>query len=274
MAIPKEKTELENYLVYGVDLKNRRIFFGVPLDWGVDENGGFEQASTELTIRAIKRMEKDHPSKPIELHMNSYGGDAYALTSVVDVILASKCQFKFYGSGAIMSAATWIMAVCDERYLYPNATVMVHNGWDKAEGKHDDVIISAAEAERLRIKLTEIYVKNSFMPKKFWDDVLQRDLYMPPEEAIKIGIADFIIEPTKRGNLRKRRDTHMANPPHHRTMKKLVDKLYKRININFSGELKIHIPEPAEADPSVIIDDTPVVEPGDVKKEDTENKGE
>src|SRR5271170_5768045 len=116
------QTELTDSLIHGIDLKTRRIYFGRFLDDGDDNPGDFTQASIELAIRALHKMSLDAPGKPIEIHMNSYGGDPYAMLRLYDEILSCPCQVKFYGGGAIMSAATWIMAVCDERYLYPNAT--------------------------------------------------------------------------------------------------------------------------------------------------------
>ena len=63
MAVPKNKTDLEDYLVYGVDPKNRRIFFGHAIDmafdsaeFGTDQNE-FATNSVELAVRAIKRLE-------------------------------------------------------------------------------------------------------------------------------------------------------------------------------------------------------------------------
>lgn len=259
MAIPRTNTELENYLVYGVDQKNRRIFFGFPIDWGADDTGDFCQASVEMAVRAIKRMEKDHPNKPIEIYMNSYGGDAYALLYFIDTIMSTQCQFKFYGGGAIMSAATWIMCVCDERYLYEDATIMLHDGWDWIVGKHTDVQISAEEGLRLQEVLTKIFVENSYMPKEFWDDVLQRDLFLTADETIKLGLADTIVKKPKRGNLRKKRQAKMNKIPHHSTMRSLVNKLYKRVKMNTpQKELKLHIPAPEKEDPNVIVDNTPI----------------
>lgn len=258
MAIPKAKTELENYLVYGIDDKNRRIFFGNPLDWGYEDQGDFHQSSVELAVRAIKRMEKDHPDKPIEICMNSYGGDAYALLYLIDTILSCNCQIKFIGGGSIMSAATWVLAVCDERYLYPNSTIMLHDGWTWIHGKTTDVAISADEDKNLQDKLTNIFVENSYMPKDWWETVLQRDLYIKPNEALQIGLADFIIEPKKRGNLRKKRTTSLIkNKPSTKDMKKLVNNLYKRIKVNVPTEITINIPKD-EIDTSLTIDETPI----------------
>jgi len=120
MAVPRERTELENLLIYGVDLKRRTIHFGMPLDREPEEGDGqtdFTQTAVEITVRAIRSMEADHPKKPISLYMNSFGGEVDQMLYLKSVIEASTCQFKFYGGGIVQSAATWIMAVCDERYL-------------------------------------------------------------------------------------------------------------------------------------------------------------
>jgi len=258
MAIPKSKTELENYLVYGIDDKNRRIFFGAPLDCGYDDQGDFSQNSVELAVRAIKRMEKDHPDKPIEIHMNSYGGDAYALLYLVDTILSCSCQMKFIGGGSIMSAASWVLAVCDERYLYPNSTIMLHDGWSWIWGKTTDNAILADEDKNLQDKLTKIFVENTYMSKEWWDSMLQRDLYIKAEEALQIGIADFIVQPKKRGNLRKKRTASLIkNKPTEEDMKKLIGDLYKRIKVNVPTEITITLPKD-EIDTSLTIDETPI----------------
>jgi ATP-dependent protease ClpP protease subunit len=250
-----DKTDLTDGLIYGIDLKSRRIYFGVGLDWAEESNTDFTVASVEMAIRSIHKMVQDAPGKPIEIHMNSYGGDPYAMLRLHDEILACPCQVKFYGGGAIMSAATWIMAVCDERYLYPNATVMVHDGAEEFGGKHTDVQISAAEMKRLQNVLYEIYEKNSRMPKEFWEDVCQRDLYITAQEAIMLGLADKIVEPKKRGNLRKMRQACLKKMPASSDMRKLVNQLYGRINkvkvpkIEFND----HVKEPV--DPHVVVVD-------------------
>lgn len=245
----RSKTELESFLVYGIDEKNRRIYFGTDLVTSEpDDIGGFTQCSCEFAVRAIERMATDHPKTPIEIHMNSYGGDPYAMLALYDVIHSASCQIKFYGRGAIMSAATWIMAGCDERNLYPNTTVMVHDGWEAIEGKFTDVVISKEEGDRLMEVLYDIYEKNSRMPRQFWEEVCKRDLYLTAEETVQLGLADKIIHPKKRGNLRKVREHHLKQKLDKRRMNKLVDKLFKRVKINTKLEVKLpeHKPEPVD----------------------------
>jgi ATP-dependent Clp protease protease subunit len=254
-----EKTELTDNLAYGVDLKNRRIYFGVNLDTAEpDDSTSFTLASVEMAVRAIHRMAVEAPAKPIELHMCSYGGDPYPMLRLYDEIQACPCQIKFFGGGAIMSSATWIMAGCDERYLYPNAIIMVHDGADAFEGKHTDHQIHAAEERRLQEQLYDIYVANSRMPKEFWQDVCQRDLYLTAEEAIKLGLADKIVEPKKRGNLRKVRQAALKKEPDNKEMRHLLQDLYGRINKVKVPKIELNEPKKEPADPHIIVDNTPV----------------
>ncbi len=266
------RTELENHLAYGVDEKTRKIFFGVPID---SSHSGHEHVSTDSighVIRAMDKMITDYPKKPIEIHMNSYGGDPYSLLYLHDYILASSCQVKFYGGGAIMSAATWIMAVCDERYLYPNTTVMVHNGWEGEEASYSDFHIFADESKRLQELLYKIYADNSHMPKDFWREVCQRDLYLTAKETISLGLADKIIEPKKRGNFRKMRDHLLNKTPDQKTLTAISNRLLARIGQNKLTKIVIQAHQNSEIDENLTIDETPVVEPAkaEIKNESKE----
>jgi len=252
------RIELESFVVYGVDEKNRKIYFGVPIDSSHSSHSDFTIDSVSHVIRAMGKMIADHPKKPIEIHMNSYGGDPYAMLYLHDFILASTCQIKFFGGGAIMSAATWVMAACDERYLYPHSTVMVHNGWEGIEGNYTDVHIQADESKRLMEVLYKIYSENSHMPKEFWKEVCQRDLYLTAKECITLGLADKIIEPKKRGNFRKVRDTHLSKPVDKKTMTNLTNKLLARIGQNKLANIVINEYKQEEVDENLIVDDTPV----------------
>lgn len=257
------KTETENVISSGVDEVNRRIFFGRYLPNASEEEGnGVDQISIEYAIRAIHKMVDSNPKKPIEIHMNSYGGDPYSMMYLHDLILASPCQFKFFGGGAIMSAATWILAVCDERYLYKNARVMVHSGSLTIESTFADAEIRMAEEKRLQDELETIYAHNSRMPKKFWTEVCKRDLYLSADEAVTLGLADKVIEPKRRGSLRKLRQASLAQKIPTGTMKKLVSRLFDRIQYPDLKDLTINEPKLEEIDETLTIDNTKGVNDG------------
>ena len=220
----------DNILETGLDFDQRRIYFGVCTDPTLEDIGEVTTRSIEHCARALHLLTFDDPHKPIELYMSSGGGDPYAMLRLVDEILSCPCPVKFFGGGIIQSSATWIMCVCDERYLFPNTTVMVHDGTESVKGTHTDTKIELAEAVRLQDKLYDIYESNSKMPKSFWQDVCQRDLYLSAEEACQLGLADKIIEPIDRTAFRKNRLTHLATPIATQEKDELVNRLLFRIS--------------------------------------------
>lgn len=266
-------TELTDNLAYGVDLKNRRIYFGINLDSAdVNESTDFTLSSVEMAVRAMHRMATEAPNKPIELHMSSYGGDTYAMLKLHDEILACPCQIKFIGSGPIMSSASFIMAACDERLLHPNSVIMVHELSSGGGGKHTDIKIDAAENLRLMNQLCDIYEANSRMPKDFWMDITQRDVYLTASEAVSLGLADKIIEPKKRGNLRKSRQAAMRKEIDSKEMKDLVKSLYERTNRTRIPKLEMNEIKKEAADPHLFIDDKPAeIKTPDVTPAPTDN---
>jgi len=250
-----ERTELSDQLLYGIDFKARIIHFGVELDSSNEDPSAFTGASVEMAIRAIQKMVSEAPHKPIELHVSSYGGDAYAALRLHDEILACSAQIRFYGGGAIMSAASIIMAACDERYLHVNSRVMIHELSTSVDGRHSDLKIDSKENEAIHSTMCDIYAANSRLPKEFWLDIMSKDLYMSAAEAVSIGLCDFIIEPKKRGNLRKKRQVQMKKEV---DLKKLVKDLYDRTGRSRVPRIELNAVIKEPSDSSVVIDSTPM----------------
>jgi hypothetical protein len=147
------------------------------------------------------------------------------------------------------------MAVCDERVLHSNTTIMVHDGSEEFGGKHTDTQITAAEMKRLQDLLYDIYAANSRMPKSFWEDVCQRDLYLNAKEAVTLGLADKILDSKKRGNLRKSRQAALRAKVNNNEMKKLVTSIYGRINKLKVPKIELNLPVKEPVDPALFIEE-------------------
>ena len=271
MARDKDR-ELEELFSYGVDRKARRIYFGVADGEGEGDAQDVGWSSVEQAVRGLHLLMRDSLTKPIEFHVYSWGGDVYAMFRMIDEIEACPCQIKFFGGGRIASAMTWIMAVCDERWLHKNTTVMLHDGCDGMDGKHTDVQIDAKHGKDIQDTLDRIFADNSRMPIEFWQDVLQRDMFITAEECIALGLADKIIPPKSRGNLRRARTAIQSKNVDPRDMRKLVNDLYKRINRKKVGRIEINTPRVEEFDSTVYVEEalqTNSPEPGETLPTDT-----
>jgi ATP-dependent Clp protease protease subunit len=252
MSVAITQNELTDLFEYGIDLKNRRIYFG-HMSADPDTATEFNSISVEIAIRALHKMVADSSNKSIELHLSSFGGSVYDALRLHDEILACNTQIKFYGGGAIMSSATIIMVACDERYLYPNARIMLHELSDSGENlRHSDIKINAQENENLHKIMCRIYANNSRLPIDFWNDILSKDIYISPDEAISMGLSDFIVESKKRGNLRKKRQVQFKKEI---DLKKLVKELYDRTGRTRIPRIELNQFKKEESDPNLKVED-------------------
>lgn len=260
--------ELTEIFDVGFDRRRRRIYFGSTKVDKDDDPGAVCWKSVDDTIRAMHVLINDSNKKPIEIHVHSDGGDVYAMLRLIDELEACPCKTIFIGGGMIASAMTWIMAVCDERRLHKNSFVMLHDGEDGIEGSHTNVQVEARHAQDLHDRIDKIFADNTLMPLEFWQDILQRDLYITAEEAIKIGLADKIVEPKKRGNLRRSRIALMNQERDKKEMRDLVKSMYERTNRKNVRRLQLDIPR-EYYDPTVTVEE---MEP--LQKQEQENQEE
>jgi hypothetical protein len=93
------------------------------------------------------------------------------------------------------------------------------------------------------------------MPVEFWTE-FTNVIWLSAEEAIMLGLADEIIEPKKRGNLRKSRIAALKNNANVRGLKSLVKTIKDRVYANKNITLEIKLPE-EEFDKNLVIDNSP-----------------
>jgi ATP-dependent Clp protease protease subunit len=197
---------LFNYIVEGLDLDNRVIYFNSlteePTNMGV-----ICYSTTERIIRAIKYFELKDPTKPITLVVSSYGGEIYSTFALVDAIKASPCKIIFKGTGMIASGGTVLCAVCDERHLTPNCIFMIHAGSNYGGTEnHIDSQIESKQSEKIRQTLYSIYEEHSFLSQGKIEELCARDVYLSAQEALTLGFADYIIPPLDRPEIPRTSD--------------------------------------------------------------------
>ena len=97
--------------------------------------------------------------------------------------------------GAIILAGGTI----GKRYALPSSRVMIHQPWGGTQGQESDIAIQAKEIGRLK-KLSIKYLSMQTGKK---EEVIaadmERDFYMPAEDAKNYGIIDHIMNSAKKG---------------------------------------------------------------------------
>lgn len=156
-----------------------------------------KESAAELSALLLY-YDNESNEQPIELYINSHGGDADGLSNVYDVMqiirapIKTICLGKAYSAGAILLAA----GSKGERYAFKNSEVMIHGiqcafpilGHDQTDSKkyleylqkHNDGIM-AILAHHTGHTLDKIK-----------QDCLG-DVWMSAQQAMQYGIVDHII---------------------------------------------------------------------------------
>ena len=172
----------------------------------VEEERIAEVISALLTLQHVGMPKYDEggalteEGKPIKLYVSTYGGSADDMAALVDImnVVKKDCPIQTIGIGKVMSAGVLILAsgTKGERYIGRNCRVMIHS---VIAGNHGSLHNLENELSEIK-KMQEIYLQSladaTNMTKKQLKSFMRRkqNVYLNAEEAIKLGIADKILE--------------------------------------------------------------------------------
>ncbi|MGB9613150.1 MAG: ATP-dependent Clp endopeptidase proteolytic subunit ClpP [Candidatus Margulisiibacteriota bacterium] len=183
------------YDIYSRLLKERIIFVGTPIDDDV----------ANLIIAQLLFLQAEDSTKDINMYINSPGGVVTAGLAVYDTMQFLKTPISTICIGQAASMGALLLAAGDKgkRYTLPNARIMIHQPLGGAQGQATDIEIQTHEILRIKKLLNEILSKHTGQPLAKIEKDTDRDFYMTAEEAVKYGIVDEVISPTKGAPVKK-----------------------------------------------------------------------
>ncbi len=147
-------------------------------------------------IYEINKEDKNKPNpEPIELIINSEGGDIYTGLGLVDVIINSKTPIHTICHGSAMSMAIIIFSVGHVRKSSANATFMYHEGWYESTGDMQYQQQELKEMNRIQIVCDKIFLSRTKFTQKQLQTIRDKrsDYYFDVNEAKKYNLVDEIL---------------------------------------------------------------------------------
>lgn len=137
--------------------------------------------------QVLKRVERDRYN-PIFLHIQSDGGDVHAGLGAMDFLRTIKSTVVTIAEGMCASAATFILLGGDERQVLPNTYLLIHQISNDMWGKYEDLKDEMKQCELIMKRIKKIYLRETSIPEKKLDRLLQRDMYLSARQCIKYNI--------------------------------------------------------------------------------------
>ncbi len=173
------------YDVFAMLLKNRILFLGTPINDQV----------ANLVVAQLLHLSKEDSEAPIQMYINSPGGQVYAGLAIYDTMQMIPNLISTVAVGMTASFGTVLLTAGakGQRYALPHATIHMHQPLGGAQGQATDIQIQAKEILRLKSRLNGILAKHTGQDVDQIERDTDRDYWMDAEDAKKYGLVDEIL---------------------------------------------------------------------------------
>ncbi len=184
-VIEKSSNKEYAYDLYSRLLNDRIVFL----------NGEVNDSSASIIVSELLYLDSlNHDD--IYLYINSPGGSITSGMAIYDTMNYIKSDVKTICVGLAASMGAFLLSsgTKGKRCSLPNSEIMIHQPLGGTQGQATDIKIAAERILKIKDKLNKILAKNTGNDLKTIQNDTERDNYMDPEDALKYGLIDEIIE--------------------------------------------------------------------------------
>ncbi|GAA0489293.1 ATP-dependent Clp protease proteolytic subunit [Pigmentiphaga sp. GD03639] len=162
--------------------------------------GTITDTTASETVRRLLALDSESDA-PINMIVSSPGGHLESGDAIHDVVRFIDAPVNMIGTGWVGSAAThlYLGAPRARRFCLPQTRFLIHQPSGGMGGTASDVAIHAREIVKARERIARVIARESGQALERVLADIERDHWMPAEEAVAYGLVSRIIE--KRGDL-------------------------------------------------------------------------
>jgi ATP-dependent Clp protease protease subunit len=177
------------YDIWSRLLRDRIVFLGTQVD----------EQSANLVIAQMLFLEGEDPDKPINLYINSPGGDMTAYFAIHDTMQFLHAPVSTMCVGQAASAAAVLRAAGTPgmRFTLPNARVLIHQPHGGAQGQSTDIEIQVREMVEMRERMVDVLVQSTGQTRERIVADIDRDHILRGEDAVAYGLVDEVLTSRK-----------------------------------------------------------------------------
>jgi ATP-dependent Clp protease protease subunit len=180
----QEQTEQKSPPLLDKMLKTRTILI----------SGEINKDLAERVVRQLLILETES-DEPINVFIDSPGGDADAGYAIFDMIRFVKPEVYTVGMGLVASAGALILLAADKehRVATPNSHYLIHQPLSGMRGVATDIEIHAREIERMKARINKLISEETGQKLEKVEKDTDRDFWMNAEEAQEYGLVSRIV---------------------------------------------------------------------------------
>lgn len=167
-------------------MANRQIFVEGEID---------SERACEFAKKVLLLNHEDN-QRPIDVLINSPGGEINAGLLMYDVIQASKAPIRLFCMGRAYSMSAVLFACGNHgRYMLPHGELMIHEPLlgNRVGGNSSSIRSISDSLLETKKKMNWILAKHTGKTEEEVEEATGFDHYFSPEESVEFGLCDEIV---------------------------------------------------------------------------------
>lgn len=158
--------------------------------------GEINQESACEFVKKIMLLNREDASKPIDVMINSPGGEIKSGLLMYDVIQSSKAPIRMFCIGTAYSMGALLFTCGNHgRYMLPHSELMLHEPLlgNRVEGNASSIRSISDSLMETRKKINQILAKHTGKTEKEIEEATSYDHYFSAEESVAFCLADDVV---------------------------------------------------------------------------------
>ena len=147
-------------------------------------------------VKQVMLLNAEDSQQPIDVLINSPGGEINSGMLMYDVIQASKAPIRMYCIGKAYSMGAVLFASGNNgRYMLPHGELMIHEPLlgSRVGGNSSSIKSISDSLLETKRKMNQILAKHTGKSEEEVEEATSFDHYFSPEESIAFGLCDQIV---------------------------------------------------------------------------------
>lgn len=148
-------------------------------------------------VKKILFLNGEDREKPIDVLINSPGGEITSGMLMYDVIQASSAPIRTYCTGGAFSMGAVLFACGNHgRYILPHSKLMLHEPLlgNQVGGSASSIQSISENLLEMKRKMNQILAKHTGKTEKEIEEATRFDHFFSAQESVEFGLADKIID--------------------------------------------------------------------------------
>ena len=162
--------------------------------------GEIDSSSACEFVKKIMYLNREDDSRPIDVLINSPGGEINSGMLMYDVIQSSKAPIRMFCIGRAYSMGAVLFASGNHgRYMLPHGELMIHEPLlgNRVGGNSSSIKSISDSLLETKRKMNQILAKHTGKTEEEEEQATSFDHYLTPEESIQFGLCDKIVDFSK-----------------------------------------------------------------------------